>query len=330
MFSQIKAWFRRNAYGVFTLRVIVALGSAAISVGLSFLPYDTALQAIWVVISSLFMASLVLRQRLNESDDHRYRRLYDNRFSYLQANDPEALVTIFAENIRPRVLDWFQAENGIAARDVKTFDALDSLARNGDGPGQLIFRTGVELGRWVQEIKHEEDKVAGLEIRLQQFVMRNESLLGERIASGIYLRHIRRGEQRPAGVHMFHPESRLLLTMEHYDEVQKRNAPALSARSHLFAGYDDNVWQTFVRQVHLEFPCFQPANGGSGPQKPSIPFFVGSIDEAPMPPDDVLKAKLLKLAKFLPKPPEAAPPEDRKGSATTQVAPASTDLKKEH
>jgi|GEM_PF-4434050 len=118
MLSRIKAWFRRNAYGVSTLRVIVALGSAAISVGLSVLPYDTALQAIWVVISSLFMASLVLRQRLNESDDHRYRRLFNNRFSYLQANDPEALVTIFAENIRPGVLDWFQAEYGVAGRSI--------------------------------------------------------------------------------------------------------------------------------------------------------------------------------------------------------------------
>lgn len=120
---------------------------------------------------------------------------------------------------------------------------------------------------------------------------------------------------------MFHPESRLLLTMEHYDEIQKRNAPALSARSHLFAGCDDSVWQTFVREVYLEFPCFLPANGGSGPQKPSIPFFVGSIDEAPMQPDDVLKAKLLKLAKYLPKLQEAAPPDDSTGSATSNVAP---------
>jgi hypothetical protein len=322
MFSLIKAWFRRNAYGVFTLRIIVALGSAAISIGISFLPYDAALQAIWVVISSLFMASLVLRQRLNESDDHRYRRLFNNRFSYLQANDPEALVTIFSENIRPRVLDWFQAECGVVARDVKTLDALDSLARSGDGPGQLIFRTGVQLGKWVQEVQHELDKVPGLETRLQQFVVRNEPLLGHRIASGIYLRHIRRGEQRPAGIHMFHPESRLLLTIEHYDEVQKRNAPALSARSHLFAGCDDSVWQTFVRQVYLEFPCFQAANGGSGPQKPSIPFFVGSIDEAPMASDEVLKAKLLKLAKFLPQLPKAEPPDNAGDLESSGVAKA--------
>ncbi|MEZ6129069.1 MAG: hypothetical protein R3C59_10320 [Planctomycetaceae bacterium] len=302
MFSRIRVWFRQNAYGSFFSRVLWALGAAAVSVGLSFLPYDTALQAIWVVISSLFLAAFALRQRLNESDDVRYRRLFKSRFAWFQVNDPEALVTIFSENIRPPVLDWFETEYGIPVREAKTFDALDSLARSGDRPGQLIFRTGVELGKWIQEMQDEPEKIACMESRLQQFVRDNEGLLGQQIAPGTFLRIVRRGERRPTGVHLFHPDSRLLLTLEFYDENEKRHAPALSAKAQLFANSTEDEWKGFVKQVHREFPSFQPAKGGSGPQKQTIPFFIGSVDDAPALPEDELKARLLRIAALLPKP----------------------------
>lgn len=311
MLGKMFAWFRRNAYGVFALRVIVALGSAAVSVLLSFLPYDTALQAAWVVVSSLFMGSLVLRQRLNETDDVRYRRLFRSRFAFLQANDPEALVTVFSENLRPRVMDWFQTESGISARQIPSFDALDSLARCGDTPGQLIFRTGIKLGQWLPEIRQAPDPAAELELRLQQFVMDQAPLLGEKVAPGIYLRHIQRGEHRPVGVHLFHPDSRVLLTVEYYDDQVRRHAIALSAKSQLFETGGDEQFQAFQKAVHREFPCFQPARGGSGPQKAAIPFFVGSIDDHPVASDEVLRSKLLTIAESLPPVPAESetPPE---------------------
>ena len=300
MFTQTRNWFRRNAYGIFALRALVALGSAIVSVGLSFLPYDTILQAVWVIISSLFMASLVLRERLNENDDARYRRLFRSRFGYLQANDPEALTTVFAENLRPRVMSWFQAEYGVATGQVKTIDALDSLARNGDTPGQLIFRTGVELGKWIQQAEPTTAVEEQLEDRLQTFVTENESLLGENAGDGLFLRHIRTGEQRPVGIHMYHPNSRLLLTVEYYDKDQQKNALALSARSFLFENTDESVWEKFKEAVHKQFPEFQPANGGSGPQKREIPFFVGHISDTAAESDELLKKKLIELSAHLP------------------------------
>lgn len=316
--GKIFARFRRNAYGVFTLRVIVALGSAAVSVALSFLPYDTALQAAWVVVSSLIMGSLVLRQRLNETDDVRYRRLFRSRFAFLQANDPEALVTIFSENLRPRVTEWFQAESGISAQQVPAFDALDSLARCGDTPGQLIFRTGIKLGQWLPEIRQSPDPAAALDVRLQQFVIDHASLLGEKVAPGIYLRHIRRGEHRPVGVHMFHPDSRLLLTIEYYNDNADRHAIALSAKSQLFESGNEELFQAFQKAVHREFPCFQPARGGSGPQKPAIPFFIGSIDDRPVASDENLRTKLLTIAEALPTPTVEAESETQAEAAAEE------------
>ena len=294
MFRTLSAWFRRNAYGVFTRRVLIAIGLAAVSVLLSFLPYDTILQAIWVIVSTLFMASLVLRERLNESDDARYRRLFESRFLFLKENDPEALTTVFAENIRPRVLTWFHDEFKIPIHEVDRIDALDSLARNGDDPGQLIFRTGIELGKWLNQSEPEDDKVKNLSNRLEAFVQQNTALLGEEVAPGAFLRHIRHGEARPVGVHMFHEASRLLLTIEHYGKSEDRTSLALSAKASLFAN-DANLWTEFHRRVHEEFKCFQPAHGGSGPQKPTIPFFVGAIEESLVFSNDQLTAKLVGL-----------------------------------
>ncbi len=301
MHRLLPTWFRRNAYGIFTLRILVALGSACVAILLSFLPYDTILQAIWVVVSTLFMASLVLRERLNESDDNRYRRLSQNRFSFLQEKDPEALTTIFAENIRPRVLNWFQSEFGVPIEKAETIDALDSLARNGDAPGQLIFRTGVELGQWLTKAEQEEDKIANLASRLATFVKENVDLLGEEVSPGIFLRHIRRGEQRPVGVHMFHDASKLLLTIEYYGDEEKRTALALSAKASFFEN-DAEAWANFQRRVHENFKCFQPAHGGSGPQKPMIPYFVGAISDTPVASHEDLVTRLKNLSEFFNEP----------------------------
>ena len=273
----IPAWFRTNAYGQFTYRVLLAIGSALVTVGLSYLPYDTILQAIWVVISTLFIATFALRQRLNETDEVRYRRLSSGRFEYLQKHNPEALNTVFAQNIRPAVFDWFESEYYVPIKSAKKVDALDSFARSGDLPGQLIFRIGVELGQWLNKNEGDPQKrLAMFEEGIESFINSNESLLGDEVAEGIYLRHVRKGEMRPVGIHMFHPKSRCLFTIEDFDYTPIVKRVALSLKSETVSGLSDEEWNGLKKFVHDTFPYFRPANEGSGPQKQRIPFFVSS------------------------------------------------------
>ncbi len=204
-----------------------------------------------MVIASLFMGFFVLRQRLNETDEARYRRLFRSRFAYLERADPEALTTISAENIRLPVLDWFASEYKVPIRDARNIDAFDSLARSGDKPAQLIFRTGVELGKWLGESGDHERTVAGLEERISRFVESNVSLLGDEVADGIYVRQIRTGEQRPVGIHLFSPHSRCLFTIEDYDGDRPRQAVALSMKSTMFEQFTDDQWEAFKQQVEI-------------------------------------------------------------------------------
>jgi len=309
MLDQLKNWFRRNAYGKFSLRLLVALGSAAVAVALSFLPHDTILQAIWVVASSMFMGYVVLRQRLNETDDRRYERLINTRFTYLQKNDPEALNTIFADNLRPRMLDWFHAEYGVNVGSLEKIDALDSLARNGDSPGQLILRTGVEFGRWFEQVADRVDKIPHFNYKIGEFISQNESLLGQEVENGIYFRKIKMGEQVPTGIHMFHPESRLLMSLKLYEQDESRHSLSLSTRTHLFEVDDQNpaeiAWENFKEVVLKQFPEFEPVNGGSGPQKMAIPFFVSAVSNTQTISDDELQSRLRVVAAAIPEEPAA-------------------------
>lgn len=310
-------WFLQNAYGQYAARVFIAIGSAVVTMLLSLLPHDTLLQAIWMVIASLFMGFFVLRQRLNETDDVRYRRLFRSRFAYLERADPEALTTVFAENIRPRVLDWFASEYDIPIRDAKNIDALDSLARSGDKPAQLIFRTGAELGQWLGESENHERTVSGLEKRIDRFVENNLSLLGDELAEGIYLRHIRNGEKRPVGIHLFSPRSRCLFTIEEYEGATTKYAMALSLKSHLFEESTDEQWDAFKQRVQREFPFFNPARGGSGPRKKSVPLFVSPITDGLPPNRETVKAGLLKLMESI----EPTTPESDQSEAAADTKP---------
>ncbi len=79
---------------------------------------------------------------------------------------------------------------------------------------------------------------------------------------------------------MFHPQSKCLFTVESYDSENKRRSVALSLKSSLFESATDKQWNTFKLKVHELFPYFQPAKGGSGPQRREIPFFVSpAIDD---------------------------------------------------
>ena len=300
MFQSIRGWFRRNAFGQFMLRLLVAIGSAIVTIALSFLPYETLLQAVWVVASSMFMGYLALHQRLNESDESRYERLFTSRFAFLRANDPEALNTLFADNLRPRVFEWFSDEFSVNVGDIETIDALDSLSRNGDAPGRLIFRAGIHFGQWLVEAPYKHDVQPHFEHKIKEFIASQVDLLGDEVADGVFLRHVRIGEQVPTGIHMFHPKSRLLLSIKYYEGSPKKYSISLSARTHCFRE-DDGAWDKFKEAVLELFEDFRPMRGGSGPQRLSVPFFVSSVMDQPVPNEDGLVEKLQQLEKMIPR-----------------------------
>lgn len=275
MLKSVWNWTRQTAYGQFAYRVILASASAAITIVLSYLPYDTLLQAVWVILSSLYIGYVAMHQRLNETDEVRYRRLFRSRFAYLEKADPDALTTIFAENIRLPVLKWFETEHGVALEKAKKVDALDSLAKSGDQPGQLIFRTGIQLGQWLERSTGQSQPALDfIESELDTFVAERTDLLGTEIGGGIYLREVEPGDQRPTGIHLFHPKSRCLFTVESYDAEKKKQSVSLSLKSSLFQSATDEEWKVFRQKVHDLFPDFQPSKGGSGPQRQETPFFV--------------------------------------------------------
>lgn len=299
MIDELRDWFRRNAYGRLTVRIGLAVSAAGVSIVLSFLPYDTILQAFWVVVSSLVMGFVVLRQRLNETDERRYNRLVNARFNYLINNDPEALNTVFADNLRSRVFQWLHTETGVDFKQFPNADALDSLAKNGDLPGQLILRLGLNVGSWIGAAKG-NDHSTELKKRLGEFVEEHESLLGDAIDEGIYFRRIRLREALPTGIHLFHRSSKLLFAVKYYDEEMHRHSISLSAKAVHFEGQDAE-WERFKEQVFECFPEFQPVSGGSGPQKARIPFFVGPINQD-APDEDDLRDRLKRLATAVPVP----------------------------
>lgn len=300
MRGKLSDWFRRNAYGQFTRTFLLALGSAAVSVGLSFLPHDAVLQAIWVLLASLYIGFRNFNQRLNESDEIRYRRIYQGRFAHLEKTNPEALNTIFADNLRPPVLDWFATDHGLELKKVPRIDALDSLSRSGDVPGQLIFRTGVQLGQWLGEARRQPDPLQYLDQQMGTFVDANESLLGQQLQPGLYLRYIRPGEPRPVGVHLFHPASRGLFTIE--SGVGSKRGVALSFKSTVFDGWSEDQWNQFKQGLYREFPWFKPAKGGSGPQKRSVPLFVASWMELSKQEERTIPERLQRVMALLPAP----------------------------
>lgn len=288
-------WMRRSVLGQYFNRVLLAIGSAVVAIALSFVPYDAILQAIWVVISSMAMGLLFVRERLNENDQSRYKRLFKSRFEYLQKADPESLTTIFAENIRQPVLDWFREEREIDLSKVSNFDALDSLARCADKPGQLIFRVGIQLGSWLEAVE-DSDATELLTQRIDEFIRSNQQLLGSRIEKGIFYRELKPGDQRPVGIHMFSDESFCLFTSEHFEEESERYSIALSLKRNLFSEYSEDQWAEFVAHVHDQFPEFRPINGGSGPQKPNVPLFIANCGSEWKVAQAEIEAKLLKIA----------------------------------
>ena len=61
----------------------IQAGIIAMSVayGLSYLPYSDLLQSIWILISSIYLSTRRLKNRLNEDDTQRHRRLQKERYN---------------------------------------------------------------------------------------------------------------------------------------------------------------------------------------------------------------------------------------------------------
>ena len=280
--------------------MLVALGAAGVTVALSFLPYETVLQAAWVLIASFFIGYRKFSQRLNETDEARYRRLYTTRFAHFERTNPEALNTVFADNLRTSIFQWFESEHGLALGNVPKIDALDSLSRSGDVPGQLIFRAGVHLGQMLPQARAEAEPLKYIDQRVEAFSNENEKLLGEQVGPGMYLRRVRQGEQRPTGIHIFHPASRCLFTIE--SGLTEKRSLAMSFKSALFEGWSEEQWHSFKQAVHDVFPYFRPSAGGSGPQKMTIPYFISAWMEVSKEEERSLPARIERIMSLLPAP----------------------------
>ena len=122
-------------------------------------------------------------------------------------------------------------------------------------------------------------------------------LLGEQFAPGIFYRKINKGEAFATGIHMFHEASKLLFSVKFYASGKERNSLSLSSRDSLFA--DEDSWIAFKEKVHQLFKEFRPVNGGSGPQKREIPFFISSTMESVAYTDAEVETRLRELAEFI-------------------------------
>jgi hypothetical protein len=286
----LKTW----AYQQYLRHIGVGLTSALITVALSFLPFSDLLQALWIFASTIFIATRSLKSRLNEGDEARFRRLYEERVKLWSRLDPDVLKALFSQNLSDRHLAWLDAELGLPLSTLEEVHALDSLARAGDQPGQLSLRAALLLGEWRAELErgvehtleegalNEEGRLEGYRERLISWTEAHTHLLGEQLAPGLFIREIKLGEQRPIGVHLLSPSSDMLFT---YEERAPREGEegeshitsysvALSLSASRTQGMSEEAWSTWRDELYRRLPMFQRAHNASGPQRRDLPFFI--------------------------------------------------------
>ena len=292
----------------------VQAGVVAVTVAyvLSYLPFSNILQAIWILSSSIYLSTRGFKSRMNEDDELRHKRLQEERFAFWQKKDPETLKTLFSHNLTTQVLEWIDEELEVPISDLDEIHALDSLSRIQEKPGRLILKTGFLLGAWntqwhhkqLDETNHQDTAEDSNELTdrkrsyfkecLQTWIQEHRFLLGEEITSGTYLCHLGKDQlQRPIGVHLLTPESKILLSLEtrptptidnHEDSqindqnlnpsVHRLGSVSLSLQSSFTQSLSKEEWISFKEQLFEIFPIFKRVNGGSGSQSQHIPFFI--------------------------------------------------------
>ena len=100
-------------------------------------------------------------------------------------------------------------------------------------------------------------------------------LLGEELSQGLFYRVLQKGEARPIGIHICDPESLCLFCVEEKEEDEiGQYSVSISLKQSVTQDFSDESWM-FLKESLLErFPFFKRINGGSGPQKATVPFFI--------------------------------------------------------
>jgi hypothetical protein len=286
--------------------------AVTVAYALSYLPFSDVLQAIWILLSSIYLSTRRLKSRLNEGDELRHKRLQEERFAFWQKKDPETLKTLFSQNLTTQVLTWIDEELDIQVSDLDEIHALDSLSHIQETPGRLILRAGFLLGAWntqwhthqLNELTDQDptersdefinQKRSYIQECLQAWIQEHRFLLGEEITEGTYLCHIGKDQlQRPIGIHLLTPESKILLSLETHsvsvelndDDSQSSESTlnqsvdtlksiSLSLQSSFTQSLSKEEWSSFKDQLFKIFPMFKRINGGSGSQSQHIPFFI--------------------------------------------------------
>lgn len=263
-------------YRLYARSLVVGLFVALGTYALGWLPHGDLLQAIWVLISATVTATLVLRRRLREDDDTRYTRVASKHFRHWIRVAPDLVQGLFAANVPRSVLEFFEKETGCRLSECDDHHVVDSWARKDDPPGALVFRAGLELGRMVEAARAEGTELGEfLSSRFRTIVTDGRELLGHEVAPGVFVRQIASGEFRPAGVHICHPESRVLGVVERFEYGSNAvTTVSVGLKREDYAHLSPEGWNELRETLFGFFPYLRPSAGGSGPQKQRVPLFL--------------------------------------------------------
>ena len=228
--------------------------------------YDDYYQAALQFFSILYMSHKSLNTRKNEHEFQRKNRVAKAKFQNLLQKDPGLAEGLFADNVPLAVIRWFQKETGVDLFKVPKLEVVDSFSKVGDAPGNLIFRTGIVLGKLIGN--WERSKKGSLEDYLskgfEKFYQENKILLGEEISKGVFYKNLVFGNNRPIGIFLYHEECKCLV-IEEKDESFKDSMVKISLcfKKSLFETIDENVWKEIKEGIHRAKPLFAPGAGRS-------------------------------------------------------------------
>ncbi|WP_372370252.1 hypothetical protein [Candidatus Uabimicrobium sp. HlEnr_7] len=254
---------------------------AIATIGLGYLPGDDFLQGIWVFLSTSTAAWIALRTRVRENDEERYSRLAKSYFRHWIKEDPQKVEGLFAANVPYSVIDWFQKEANCNLLKCNSPHVVDSWSKVGDEPGELIFRSGLRLGKMLRESKENNCKTQEfLSKKFSEFAQNGKELLGEEIAPHVFYKKLKKGDYRPVGIHISNSHSECLIVSEKQERQNGEstitiNRISLGFKQEQLEALNEEEWEYAKKHIIFQhFPYFKPAQGGSGPQKKVVPLFL--------------------------------------------------------
>lgn len=253
---------------------------AIATVCLGYFENDDLYQGIWVFLSSTITAIVIFKRRIKENDEERYARLAKSYFQHWIKKDPQIVEGLFASNVPYSVVRWFEKETACNLLACDDSHSVDSWAKLGDEPGELIFRAGLNLGKIIGDDEASKKNIE-LKISNELKTFTNESLhiLGEEIAPGVFFKKLEKGDSHPAGIHISQKKSKCLAMVVQEKRGEKDsdvfNKVSFGLKKEYLEKLSDIEWENVKESIIYDiFPFFKPVLGGSGPQKKDVPLFL--------------------------------------------------------